>query len=106
MIDWVGGYGSDGFWILIFILLITGSILNAFPNIITKVIGLGLFMLGGIKLVGYIDWIIENTSNLPEYAGIFPMLFAAILILVVFKMSLYSTLPKKDTKKNEQQKAR
>lgn len=98
MIDWVGGYGSDGFWILVLVLMFSGSLLNAVGNLVIKLLGLGLFIWGGIELVGFIDFTIKTTPNLPEYSSMFTILFAVILFLVVLKMSQYSILTKKDTK--------
>lgn len=96
MIEWLGGYDSTGFWILIFALLIAGSVLNAVGNLIVKTTGLGLFIWGGVELVGYLNYYIEKTPNLPEYADMLVMLFAVILVLVVLKMSLYHITTKKD----------
>ena len=105
IVDLVGGYDSMYFWILTFGLLLGGSILNVFGNIIIRAIGIGLFMFGGVELVIFTDFTLKNTSNLPESANIFPILFAVILILVGFKMAQYSSTTKKDNPSNEVDKS-
>lgn len=96
MINLVGGYDSTGFGILVFVLLLGGSILNSFSNIITRAIGIGLFMYGGVLLTGLIEYTIKNTPNLPSLANAFPLLFVFILLLVVFKMLYMPPLFKSD----------
>ena len=85
MLNLVGGYGSNDFWLLVIGLLLSGSILNAFHNIILKVIGSGLFIYGGVLCLGMINYTIDTTPNPPSCANYFPLLFALILLLVVFK---------------------
>jgi hypothetical protein len=92
----VGGYGSDGFWMLAFGLLLVGSILNAVHSLIFKVIGMGLFIFGGVMLMGMVEDTVNSNPNLPDYASYIPLLFAIILILVVFKMMLFNYPAKKD----------
>ena len=82
----VGGYDSVGFWILVIGLLLAGSILISFRNIFSKVIGVGLFIYGGVLLLELIQFTIDTTPNLPGYVGAFPTLFAVVLLLVVLKM--------------------
>ncbi len=96
MINLIGGYGSNGFWILVFALLLGGSILNSAHNLITKVIGIGLFIYGGTLLLGFIQFTIDTTPNLPSYANTFPLLFAIILLLLVFKMMTFNYPTKKE----------
>ncbi len=95
MINLVGGYGSEGFWILVLSLLFVGSVLNVIGNLVIKVIGLGLFIWGGVELVGFIDYTVKTTPNLPEYANVFSLLFAIIVFLVVFKMMWFNYPTKK-----------
>lgn len=93
MVNLVGGYDSIGFALLVLGLLSLGSILNAVGNIVLRAIGLGLFIYGGVLLLGLIDFTIDTTPNLPSFAGAFPPLFVAILLIVVFKM-MSSSYPK------------
>lgn len=86
MVDLVGGYYSTGFAILVLGSLIAGSILNALHNTILRAMGIGIFLYGGVLLVGLLAFVINTTPNLPEYAGVFPILFVVILLLVAFKM--------------------
>lgn len=86
MVDAVGGYDSIGFALLVTGAYLVGGILFWIPNIIVKLLGLGLFMYGGILAVGFLSFTIDSTPNLPSYSGLFPFLFMLIQILVVIKM--------------------
>ncbi len=86
MVDLVGGYYSIGFALLVIGVLLSGTLLNALPNNILRAGGIGLVMYGGVLLVGFLTFVIANTPNLPSYAGAFPLLFVAIVLLIVIKM--------------------
>jgi len=98
MVELVGGYNSTGFAILVFGLLFGGAMLNAIPHIVSKAIGIGLFIWGGVLLLGLITFAITATLNLSEYANVFPLLFAIVLLLTVFKMVHFAPFKKKGRK--------